>query len=218
MKKKQTKSSYTRSDTIKSIFFSGLFALLPLAITVALITFVFRLVNHWLEPLNYCISHYLGITYPYIAGIILVLLFILFVGTILRVFLLRTVARGIENMIASLPIIRPVYTGVKQLIHAFNFKDELSFKNVVLVQFPRKGMYSVGFVTSELSSWLEITDGEKERYYNIFIPTTPNPTSGFFIIARASELQVLDITRQEAIAMIISGGIIQPKRDHTPEE
>jgi uncharacterized membrane protein len=216
MKNKHQKSLYQRSDTIKSIFLSGLFALLPLAITVALITFVFRLVNHWLEPLNYFISQYLGIKYPYIAGIVLVLLFILFVGTILRVFLLRTIARALESMIASLPIIRPVYTGVKQLIHAFNFKDELSFKNVVLVQFPRKGMYSVGFVTSELSSWLTLPEEDTERHYNIFIPTTPNPTSGFFIIARESELQVLDITRQEAIAMIISGGIIQPKR--TPEE
>ena len=147
---KKPKTVFARIiNVVKSIFLNGLIALLPLAITVGLITFIFSLVTSWLAPLNYYIYHYLGLSYPYVA-IIVVILFIFFVGTILRIFLLRTIAHALENMISSLPIIRPVYNGVKQLVRALNFKDEQSFKNVVIVQFPRKGMYSVGFVTSEL--------------------------------------------------------------------
>lgn len=211
MGKKNKTLIYALYDFIKSVFFNGLFALLPLAVTVGIITFVLRLVAHWFDPLNYYIHQYVGISYPFIS-VILVLVFVFFVGTILKVFLLRTIAHALENAIASIPIIRPVYTGVKQLVRALNFKDEASFKKVVVIQFPRKGMYSIGFVTSELASSIQFMKEERERYYNIFIPTTPNPTSGFFIIAPESEIEVINITRQEAIAMIISGGIIQPKK------
>lgn len=197
------------SDFVVSVFLNGLFALLPLAITIGLITFVLQLITRWLTPFKLFIQNYLGITFPYVE-LILFIVIIFFAGTILKVFLLRTIAHSLENMISQIPIVRPVYTGIKQLIHALNFKDETSFKKVVLIEFPRKGTYSLGFITSELSPALMPV--KKDRHYNVFIPTTPNPTSGFFIIAAEGELEVVDITRQEAMTMIISGGIIQPKR------
>lgn len=197
------------TDFIISIFLNGLFALLPLALTLGIITFVLNLVTSWLNPLKTFIATYLYITFPYIE-LLLLIIFIFLVGTILKIFLLRTIAHSLESMIARIPIIRPVYNGIKQLVHALNFKDEASFKKVVLVEFPRKGMYSLGFITSEMSPTLLPIN--KDRYYNVFIPTTPNPTSGFFIIVPEGDIEVIDITRQEAMTMIISGGIIQPKR------
>lgn len=197
------------SDFIVSIFLNGLFALLPLGLTIGLITFMLQLITRWLTPFKSFIEYYLGINFPFIE-IILFIAIIFFVGTILKIFLLRTLARSLENIFSQLPFIRPVYTSIKQLVNALNFKDETTFKKVVLIEFPRKGSYSLGFVTSEFSQSLIQT--KKERYYNIFIPTTPNPTSGFFVIVAESEIEVIDITRQEAMTMIISGGIIQPKR------
>ena len=148
------------TDFIISIFLNGLFALLPLALTLGIITFVLNLVTSWLNPLKTFIATYLYITFPYIE-LLLLIIFIFLVGTILKIFLLRTIAHSLESMIARIPIIRPVYNGIKQLVHALNFKDE---------------------------------------------------ASGFFIIVPEGDIEVIDITRQEAMTMIISGGIIQPKR------
>lgn len=207
---KKEKTTFTViTDFIISIFLNGLFALLPLALTLGIITFFLNLITSWLNPLKNFIATYLYITFPYIE-LFLLIIFIFFVGTILKIFLLRTIAHSIESMIARLPIIRPVYTGIKQLVQALNFKDEASFKKVVLVEFPRKGVYSLGFITSEMSPAL--LPVKKDRHYNVFIPTTPNPTSGFFIIVPEGDIEIIDITRQEAMTMIISGGIIQPKR------
>lgn len=207
--KKQQSTLTMITDFIISIFLNGLFALLPLALTLGIITFVLNLVTSWLNPLKTVIATYLYITFPYIE-LLLLIIFIFLVGTILKIFLLRTIAHSLESMIGRIPIIRPVYNGIKQLVQALNFKDEASFKKVVLVEFPRKGMYSLGFITSEMSS--SLLPVNKDRYYNVFIPTTPNPTSGFFIIVPEGDIEVIDITRQEAMTMIISGGIIQPKR------
>jgi uncharacterized membrane protein len=207
--KKHKKITTIITDFTISIFLNGLFAILPLAITLGLITFVLKLITSWLDPLKQFIAHYLNITFPYIE-LLLLIIFIFLVGTILKIFLLRTIARGFESLIARIPIIRQIYGGTKQLVHAMSFKDEASFKKVVLVEFPRKGIYSLGFVTSEVSPIL--IPVKKDRHYNVFIPTTPNPTTGFFIIVSEGDLEVIDITRQEAMTMIISGGIIQPKR------
>ncbi len=88
--------------------------------------------------------------------------------------------------------------------------EQLKGKKVVLVEFPRQQIYSLGFLTSELQP--EIAPNKKQKFFNIFIPTAPNPTSGYFVIAPEEDLIIVDLTRQEAMAMIISGGIIQPER------
>ena len=105
---------------------------------------------------------------------------------------------------------RPIYGGIKQLVQAFNPHDNVSFKHVVLVEFPRKGIYSMGFMTSEMPA--ELTPDQATTYYNIFVPTTPNPTSGFFLVAAKENVHIVNISRQEAMALIISGGTIQPER------
>lgn len=95
-------------------------------------------------------------------------------------------------------------------VQAFSIQDKITFKQVVLVEFPRPGIHSVGFLTSELAP--ELTLNNPQKCYGVFIPTTPNPTSGFFVVVPESDMHIVDLTRQEAMAMIISGGIIQPER------
>jgi len=192
-----------------SLFLSGLFMILPLTLTIALFHLSFRLLIGWLQPIKNHIPCIISDIIPY-AEVIIAVLIIFMIGTILRVFVLRSILHSLEHSISRLPLIRPIYTGIKQLIQAFSLQDKITFKKVVYVEFPRAGIHSIGFLTSELPA--EIAPHKNQKYYNVFIPTTPNPTSGFFVIAPESAIEIIDLTRQEAMAMIISGGIIQPER------
>lgn len=194
---------------IWSLFLSGLFTILPLTVTIALFNISFNLIISWLKPLKLFINPVILKTIPY-AEIVLVIIVIFLIGTITRVFVLRTLIHAIEDLIIKMPLIRHVYKGIKQLVQAFSLQDKITFKHVVVVEFPLKGVYSIGFLTSELSQ--EIAPEKDKKFFNVFIPTTPNPTSGFFVILPEANVQVIDLTRQEAMAMIISGGIIQPDR------
>lgn len=195
---------------IWTVFLSGLFTILPITLTIAIFRFTFRLLKSWLEPVNNLIEQTFLIHIPH-SDILIVIIFILLVGIILRTWMLHQVVHGLESLIFKIPLVRPVYSGIKQLVDAFNIKeDKMTIKRVVLVEFPRKGLYSVGFLTGELP--FEFSPTKDKKYFNIFIPTTPNPTTGYYIILPESELIDVDLTRQEGMALIISGGIIMPDR------
>jgi uncharacterized membrane protein len=100
-------------------------------------------------------------------------------------------------------------------VHALSAQDGFTFKHVVLVEFPRKGVYSLGFVMSKFPDHL--SPQSTIPLYSIYIPTTPNPTTGFFILSPQHEFTIVDLTRQEAMTLIVSGGILQPERFATKE-
>lgn len=196
------------ADKVWTLFLNGLLTLLPITITFGIFSFSVKLLNGWLAPLrNIKIPYFESIPH---GEILLVIGIIFFAGLVLKSFILRSLLELFEFTVSSIPIVRPVYTGVKQLVHAFSPSDTQTFKQVVLVEFPRKGCYSVGFLTSEIAK--ELSPTQDEPYYNIFIPTTPNPTTGFFIIFTKKDFMSVNITTEEAMALIISGGIIQPSR------
>lgn len=195
---------------IWSLFLNGLFTILPLTLTIALFKFSLKLLKGWLEPIHRIAQKTFLAQIPH-SEILIGLLFIILVGTVLRIFILRRIVHGFESLIFKIPLVRPVYSGIKQLVSAFNMQEEkVTFKQVVLAEFPRKGLYSVGFLTGELPP--ELSPTKDIRYFNIFIPTTPNPTTGFFIIIPEDQIINVSLTRQEAMAMVISGGIIVPER------
>ena len=138
------------------------------------------------------------------------LLFIFIVGALFKIFLLEPLVHTLEAVLLKIPLLNPIYSGIKQLVHAFTAQDTLSFQTVILVEFPRKGMYSVGFITSEVPA--QIAPNTDKKYFTVFIPTTPNPTTGYFIFAPEDEVTVTDLSRQEAMSLIISVGIIKPTR------
>jgi uncharacterized membrane protein len=142
--------------------------------------------------------------------ILVVAVFILIVGAFLQAFILKPVIKIIESAFAQIPLLSTVYFGAKQLLEAFSGQNKTSFKDVVYVEFPRHGIYSIGFLTSQVP--VEISPDTTKTYYNIYIPTTPNPTTGFFIILPQDQFHHANLTRQEAITLIISGGIVQPER------
>jgi uncharacterized membrane protein len=202
---------YRTIDSATSLFLNGLFAMLPITLTVAVFTLTFRLLRNWLEPLKRFGLPFIGVT-PY-SEIILAIVIIFIAGTLYNAFILRPIIHAIENLFSRIPLVRPVYSGIKKLVEAFSFQNKTSFSKVVLVQFPREGIYSIGFLANELDK--KISPDTSKIFYNIFIPTTPNPTSGFLVILPEEHVTIIDISRQEAMAMIISGGIIQP--DQTKE-
>lgn len=190
------------------IFLKGFLTLLPIILTIALLNFTFKILKSWLRPIYNLEPEFLK-AIPF-SEFLLTFSFILIVGLILNIFILKTMWNLIENILAKTPLIRPIYSGIKQLVSAFNPHDNQSFKHVVLIEFPREGTYSIGFMTSEAP--LELSPNKNAIYYNVFIPTTPNPTAGFFLIVPKENVQITNLTRQEAMALIISGGIIQPDR------
>lgn len=193
-------------DKISSLFLTGLFCILPITLTVAVFTITFRVLVNWLEPLKRFGLPFLG-KIPY-SEVILAIALIFIAGTLYNMFLFRPIIHAIENLFSRIPLIRPVYSGIKKLVDAFSFQDKVSFTKIVRVEFPRPGIYSLGFLANQVDA--NIAPDTNKKYFSIFIPTTPNPTSGFLIIAPEDQITILEISRQEAMAMIISGGIIQP--------
>lgn len=192
---------------IKSIFLNGLFTILPVILTASLFIFSFRLFKGWLNPINSFLPEFLQNTH---AEIVIAVSFVLLIGIVLKFFFLRTIIHRIESLFFRMPLVRPVYSGIKQLVGAFSTSDKPTFKYVVLVEFPRKDIFSVAFLTSEVPK--SLSPNKEDKFFSLFIPTTPNPTTGYFIISKESNFKIIDLTTQEAMALIISGGIIQPKR------
>jgi len=200
------KQIQTFFNYVWKLFLNGLFTILPITLTVAIFKITISLIITWLEPLRQIVPSYLDVPY---GEIIVAVIIIFLVGTVLKVFVLRSTINALESLLIKVPLVRPIYSSIKQLISAFSGKDKMVFREVVLLEFPRKKIYSVGFVTGKLQK--KLRPNEDVIYYNIFIPTTPNPTNGYFIVAPKEDLKPINITRQEAMAMIMSGGIVQPE-------
>jgi len=196
------------------IFLKGLLTLLPVTLTIALLNFSFKILKSWLRPIYNLEPEFLR-EIPF-SEFLLTFFFIVIIGIILNVLVLNSLWATFENLIGKIPLVRPIYNGIKQLIQAFNPDDKHSFKHVVYIEFPRKDVYSIGFMTGETPA--SISPDSKNVYYNVFIPTTPNPTAGFFLMVLKEQVIITELTRQEAMALIMSGGIIQPHRMNNGHE
>lgn len=201
---------------IWTLFLSGLLTILPFILTIALVSFMFRLILGWLSPIKQLMGSTTFLaTIPY-AEVFIVITAIFFIGFLYNVVILRPIIHLIEDTFLNMPLVKPIYGGIKQLVQAFSLQDKLSFRQVVLIQFPSAGIYSIGFLTSEFP--IELSPIKSQQFYNVYIPTTPNPTTGFLIILPKEAIEPINLTRQEAMSLIISGGIIQPQRFSTTME
>lgn len=213
MKQEKKRSLLHRiGDYLWSLFLNGLLTILPIALTLAIFHISLKLLTSWLEPIRAWQPEFLA-WIPF-SEIILAIVIIFVIGTILKLFMFRSIVHAFEHFFSHMPLIRPIYNGIKQLVRAFGPHDEYTFKKVVMIEFPRKGVYSLGFLTSELKK--ELSPNQNETFLNIFVPTTPNPTSGYYVAIAESQVKMTKLSRQEAMALIISGGIIQP--NHVNEQ
>lgn len=204
---KQQNTFLKISQFLGTIFIKGLITILPVALTIAIVNFSFKMLKGWLHPLYDMEPTFLK-QIPF-SEFLLAFVAILVIGTIVNLFVLQALITLAESIVFKIPLVRPIYSGIKQLVQAFNPHD-VSFKKVVIIEFPRPGIYSIGFLTGEIIS--ELAPDATTKYFSVFVPTTPNPTTGFYFMVAEEKVRVITISRQEAMALIISGGIIQPER------
>jgi uncharacterized membrane protein len=196
-------------------FIAGMIVMLPLTITAFIIRFfVISLNAVMLNPLAKTLKSYplyedqrllLAKSFIFLA----VLLLITLIGLMTRIIIVRRFFAFFENILLRLPMINKLYGSIKEISRAFFGKRERGLKKVVLVEYPRKGIYTLGFVTSEEKWRIRQFDNIQEMV-SVYVPTTPNPTSGLFILMSKDEVIVLDMSVEDALMVIISAGAISP--------
>lgn len=188
---------------IKRYFVSGVLVVVPIILTIVVIKFIFETVDGLLQPL---LQKLLGYSIPGL-GIVVTFLLIILAGLLTRNFIGAEIHRLVEKLLTRLPIIRTIYSAAKQLLEAIALPSMSSFKEVVLIEYPRKDAYVICFISQKFK--LE-KDGQLRDFMAIFVPSTPTPISGMVIIVPAEDVIYLDMTIEEAIKYLVSGGVVSP--------
>jgi uncharacterized membrane protein len=195
---------------MRKYFISGLLVWLPAIVTIFVIKFLFDLLSKslLLLPPELQPDRLIGFHVPGI-GVMLTLLVIFLTGLIAANFIGRRLVQLGHSFMTRIPLVRSVYTGVKQVTDTLFKPGGQSFRKVLLVEYPCPGVWSMAFQTGEVSHDIQDTLGEK-KMVSYFIPTTPNPTSGFLMMAPKSRVKELDISVDQALKFVISLGVVQP--------
>jgi len=195
---------------IRNVFITGLLITLPVAITFFILKFLFLNLDA-LSPVFTKLLITVGAPIPEgyripFLGFAMTFLIILLAGMLTtNIFGKKLLYLG-EAIVAKIPFVRSIYRGTKQVVVSFANADTDSFKKVVLIEFPRKGLHAIGFVTGETRG--EVQDHTADQVINVFVPTTPNPTSGFLIFAPKDEVQEIAMSIEDGIKYVVSGGIV----------
>ena len=192
-------------SSLRNNFIAGVVVLIPIGITLYLTVFLIN-VSSKLIPKEINPNHYLPYNIPGLEILIAVLL-ITIIGWLSLSFIGKRLFNLFESVLNKIPIIRTVYSAVEQLIETFT-KSKSDKKTVVLIEYPRKGVYAVGFATKENTG--EIKKKAGKELINVFVPTTPNPTSGFLLMFPKDEVIYLDLSFEEASKFIVSAGSFNP--------
>ena len=200
--KEKKRSFFAR---IRNYFIAGIVVLIPIGITVYLTVFVISISSKIL-PKEINPNHYLPYNIPGLEILISIFL-ITFVGWLSLSFIGKRLLNMFNNLLKRIPILRTIYSAIGQMTQSFTTNDK-GKKNVVLVEYPRKGSWAVGFATKENTG--EISNKTNKELINVFVPTTPNPTSGFLLMFPKDEVIYLDLTFEEASKFIVSAGTSNP--------
>ena len=184
-------------QSIKRRIFAGLIAIVPIAVTFWILKILFIFLDGFAAPL----LKQVDIEIPGL-GIILTLLFIFILGILITNVLGKTIFSWGEKILDKLPFVNTIYNTIKQITSAFSSSTVKSFEQVVFIQYPRKGLWTMCFVTNQSKN------ENGESFYHVFVPTTPNPTSGVFIIVPQKDAIHPDISVEDGLKAIISGGIL----------
>ncbi len=189
---------------------AGLLLWLPLGVTILTFRFLLNLMDRmlFLLPPAYRPEQWLGFRVPGL-GLILTILLLLVTGILAANLIGRRLVSLYEAFLARIPFVRSVYGAVKSFSEVVLSGSSTSFKKVVLIEYPRMGMYSVAFQTSEDAEEIQARTGS--TVVTVFLPTTPNPTSGYMLFVQRSEVTVLDMSVEEALKLVVSLGVVVPK-------
>jgi len=198
MSTKIKKSIFVR---LRNYFITGAIVLIPIGITIYLTLFIVKISSSFL-PKKINPNHYLPFDIPGIEILITVIL-ITFIGGLSLSFFGKKFLEIFNSILKKIPILRTIYSAVGQLTESFT-KSDGTQKSVVILEYPRKGIWVVGFATKENTG--EISKKTNEELVNIFVPTTPNPTSGFLLMVPKKDIKYLDMSFEEASRFIVSAG------------
>lgn len=201
---------------LRNYFITGIAVILPAALTILILRYLVLTIN------NRILNPILGLLEPslreteiiylkyLIKGLVLVAVCgaVILIGFATKNIVIRRLISFGERLLYKIPLINKVYTSIREITNAFLTHGKRVFQRVVLVEYPRKGIYSIGFVTSESRG--EIQAKVHERIINVFIPTTPNPTSGVLLMVPKESVLDLDMSVEDGIKLVISGGAITP--------
>ena len=198
------------NKNLQKYIITGLMSVIPITLTYwimknlflffskpgkGIIGFLFKSQNLSLEYIIYL---------EYFLGFILTILFLYTLGLLISNVLGKKIYSFFENLLDRIPIVSNVYKSIKQITSTLSMPQSKAFQKVVLIQYPRKGLWTICMVTGE-------TKSKEGIFYNVFVPTTPNPTSGYLLFVKSSDTRPIDLTVEEGLKIIISGGMIGPE-------
>ncbi|MEC8380427.1 MAG: DUF502 domain-containing protein [Myxococcota bacterium] len=192
----------------RSALMAGLLALAPIAITFAAFVYLVRLSDGLVSILPHAWQpeQILGFPIPGL-GIVVAVVFISLVGLMTRNYIGKKAVRGLEYLFERVPVVRGVYNSIKQLSDTLLTPKEKSIHEVVIIEYPRKGIWCFAFLTND-NSWALDVNGKP--LINLFLPSTPNPTTGFYLLVPVEDVYRVDIKTEQAVKLIMSAGIVSP--------
>ncbi|VAW95689.1 Uncharacterized membrane anchored protein Mext_4159 [hydrothermal vent metagenome] len=195
---------------MKRYLIAGLLVWVPLGVTVMVIKLLVDLMDRslLLLPEPYRPDNLLGFHVPGL-GVVLTTIIVLVTGMVVANLFGRKLVKLWESVLAQIPLVRTIYTGVKQILETVFSSNKQSFRKVLLVEYPRRGLWTLAFQSSTIAGEAQTKTGRV--VVNVFIPTTPNPTSGFFIMVPSDDVVELDMSVDDGLKMIISAGVLVPK-------
>ncbi len=219
--KKQTQKSSRHMVRLlkwgRNRFFTGVIIALPIVATFLTVSWivqkidqnVFRIVPTRLNP-----ETYLGFAIPGL-GIIISIVLLFLLGVVASNFIGKSLIKSGESLLARVPVVSPVYNSLKQIVQTVAAQKDRAFRDVCLIEYPKKDVWAIGFVTADLGG--PPKDALGEDMLCVFVPTTPNPTSGFLLFLHKDSIRILDMTPEEGAKMIISGGMVSGPQDEALE-
>lgn len=199
------------STRLRNYLIAGVLITAPIGLTIYL-SWAFI---HWMDntvmplvPVRYHPETYLPFSIPGL-GLVLVIVGLILIGALMTNLLGRGFMRLSERVVHRMPVVRGIYATLKQVFETVLSHQSDAFRQVVMLEYPRRGMWALGFLTGPTVG--EVQNLTKERVLNVFLPTTPNPTSGFLLFVPQEDVLILDMSVEEGIKMVMSGGIVTPK-------
>ncbi|WP_159966347.1 DUF502 domain-containing protein [Profundibacterium mesophilum] len=201
-----------RFRRLRANFLTGLVVIAPIFLTVWLIYGVVGWIDGWVLPLvpaRFRPEQYIGINLRGV-GVIIFLIFTVIIGWLAKGLIGRSLLRWGESLVNRMPVVRTIYSSVKQLAETVFAQSESSFEKACLIEYPRRGIWAIAFISTSAKGEIARSIPVEEQKLSIFLPTTPNPTSGFLLFLPRSEVIELDMSVEDAAKLVISAGLVYP--------
>ena len=196
---------------LRNYFITGIIVVAPISLTIYLISLIINLIDDKILPLfpdRYNPETYLPFAVPGI-GVLVFVVVLTLIGWLTTGLVGRTVVRVGENLLDRMPIVRSLYSALKQIFETVFSQNSRAFREVVLIPYPREGCWALGFATGTTKG--EVQDAIRDEVVNVFLPTTPNPTSGFLLFLPRKDVIFLKMSVEQGIKLVISGGVVTPE-------